>query len=296
MGFATQLQVSEPNPRTSRLALAGGLVAAIAVASAGFFIGRGTISEAVAPPRVLKPPPSAIPPAEVLDTYDRVALLALANHAADAFAKAEEMPAEVIASAGRRFDLVIPFGCEGPSELKGSTSMRWHYDADSATLRASVTPEVWSAMEWGYAGHSNVEIALQGFWIERPWTSATDCIVSSAQGGPSVVGSPDRIQEDTLAIAGRVADNSKNKARSFEIVRRVSAEDVVPWRGFRLRILGRISAQSGVSPISCVQPSGRASRPQCVISATFSELRIENPSSGKVLGAWPIADVAPDTE
>ena len=31
--------------------------------------------------------------------------------------------------AGRRFDVVIPFGCGGPATAESKASMRWRYDA-----------------------------------------------------------------------------------------------------------------------------------------------------------------------
>lgn len=287
--------MKEPNPRTSRLALAGGLVVAIALASAGFLIGRSTMPELKAPAPPPTSQPSSIPTPEVLDEFDRAALLALVSRAADAFASNRDVPAEVLAATGRRFDLVIPFGCDGPSDPNSSAAMRWRYDAQRSTLRAAAVPRLWRAVDWGIAPGGNQTLDLRGFWVTRPWSSATACTPSRSPGtglGPGSVPLP----EESLAIARWVEGGDNGKTRSFEIVRRLSAQDFAAAQGLRLRIVGRITAPAGASPVRCIQAQGAGRRPSCLITASFNEVRIENPANDAILGVWPISDVPGETE
>src|SRR3546814_17909516 len=58
-----QVSMHEPSLRTSRLVIAGGLGAAIAIAGTGFFLGRMTLPDAE-PSSVAKPAP-VVPPSQI---------------------------------------------------------------------------------------------------------------------------------------------------------------------------------------------------------------------------------------
>lgn len=288
--------MNEPSPRKSRLAIAGGLAAAIGLAGAGFLVGRGTAPVPLARQAPVKAQQSPAPPSRpqaALATLDRAALIALAERAADAFASGEEMPADVVEAAGMRLDLLLPFGCDGPASPDSSDSMRWHYDSGSETLRIDVAPRIWRTDEWEIEPVSQRITALQGFWIARPWTTATQC-TSRRPAVETADSPPVPLAEQTLAIAATVESegDGEGKARSFEIVRRIDAADFDPERGFQLRVVGRLDARPGASPVRCVQPGGHKARPSCLISASFAELRIENPANGAVLGVWPVTGTA----
>src|SRR5690606_37213928 len=117
------------------------LLAAVAVGTAGFIIGRATMPE-VPPSVVVATPPVALvtPPAQQqLQILGRADIIAMADRAADATASGTALPQETTALVGRRFDLTIPFGCEGSSPKDSAAPMRWHYDADKQTLRINVS-------------------------------------------------------------------------------------------------------------------------------------------------------------
>src|SRR5690606_23198033 len=132
--------MQEPSVRTSRLAIAGGLAAVIVVGGCGFILGRGTApsSSEPAPVAIATPAPTPTPEPDTPGLLDRAALVALAGRAADAFASGDPMPAAVTGAADRRFDLLLPFGCGGPSTEDSGLPLRWHYDEARQTLRLNV--------------------------------------------------------------------------------------------------------------------------------------------------------------
>jgi len=315
--------MQEPNPHNSRLALAAGLAIALALAGAGFLAGRST-----AP----KPEPAAVEPSDVAPTsapslepvvgpqvLGRAEFIAMVNSAADALASGTELPRDVQDLSGRRFDIVLPFGCEGPVSEGSKPARGWEYDAKRSVLRISVEPERWSAAEWEAPKAPDKEGAdadLRGFWILRPWSSAERCPAASiappaasdaaptpSEAAPAATEavpaasekSPALTAEQSLAIAGRMGDDKK-PARPFKIVKRLAADAFEPARGFHLRLIGRIESAPGMMPIACVQRGGGQQRPKCLVSVTFAELRIENPLDGKALGVWQLDGQDRETE
>lgn len=283
--------MQEPTPHSSRLALAGGLVALLVVAGGGFVIGRNTAPQP-APVVTATPPPMPPPPLTVVPppTLERAALLGLVAKAADAAGSARPQPEELRSAVGRRFDLVLPFGCEGPVEGDRKTPFGWQYDAVRTTLRIWIKPVRWERAIWPRVPEDADagEQAMEGFWIERPWSTATSCPTPSSE---SAVAAVDPGQEhDEVAIARRVEDDAKTNARGYEIVKRMEPGDFDPARGFTLRIVGRLLADGDGGPVQCVQPAGMQKRPQCLVRGDFAELRIENPKTGDVLGVWPLGE------
>lgn len=280
----------EPSPRTSRLAIAAGVAGAIALVGAGYLVGRRSAPMPEAPATVLAPAAPSAPAAD-LDfppTLDRTALLALGAQAADAFASNLPLPATISAAAGRRFDLLLPFGCEAPGATQSQGGMRWSFDSKAGTLRISVDPTTWRGGEWSDAAVVDPETAFRGFWIARPWSTATTC---AAHRLPEVVdGRPIVLSGQTVAIARPIAPQEVGKTRPYEIVQRIAITDFDPQQGFQVRILGRVQAAAGGDPIQCVQAGGGDQRPSCLITAAFAEVRIENPKNGSVLASWPIDD------
>jgi hypothetical protein len=198
------------------------------------------------------------------------------------------MPVEIGAASGRRFDLLLPFGCEAPGAVESPGVMRWSFDTKTATLRVAGAPNTWRSDEWSDAA-ANSETMFRGFWIARPWSTATSC-AALRKPKAEVDGTPIVLSGQTVAIARAVAADEVGKSRPYEIVQRYSAADFDPQQGFQLRIVGRVQAASEGSPIKCVQPRGGEQRPLCLIAASFAEVRIENPKNGSVLASWPIGD------
>jgi hypothetical protein len=167
--------------------------------------------------------------------------------------------------------------------------MRWSFDPKAGRLKISVDPVLWQAGQWGGAWQADRLEGLRGFWIARPWSSATSCAAARAPhtepgGAPPIPASP------TVAIARFAGPGLGGKVRPYELVQRTGAGDFDPQKGFQLRIIGRVGAESEDGPVKCRQPGGAEQPPICFIIGTFSEVRIENPKDGAVLASWPIGD------
>ena len=166
--------MDEPEFRTSRIAIALGFLAVLAVGGGGFLLGQGTASRpAAATPPAL--PPAAEAPAAPRESplLGRADLLALARGAADAYASGTPLPKEVSDATGRRFDLLMPLGCNSASDhAPGSSS--WSYDDKRGRLHITIPPVSWTAADWTLSDDTPVE-AIEGFWIARPWSSSSAC-------------------------------------------------------------------------------------------------------------------------
>jgi hypothetical protein len=275
----------EPGIRTSRLAIAGGLVAATVLGAAGFVIGRTTAPHPEPAPRASVAVPTPAPTPANDGILRRAELIALAASAADALTLGEEGRGPDGAAAGQRFELVLPYGCSGPDE--SGPTMRWHYDEGAQTLRVTVEPTSWTPEQWGLAEPARFEVA-EGFWIDRPWSSSEACPPSAAAvaSGTEAAALPGQ----TLAIAQFFTDetdrHARRNGRPYETVKRVPAGAFDGSRGFLLRITGRIEEVPGGGVVHCVQPAGAGQRPVCAIGARMDEVAIENPATGDVVASW----------
>ncbi len=278
--------MQEPSITASRLAIAAGLAAAIAIGATGFLIGRTTAPRAApAEPVVVVPEPA---PTLVSDrTLRRVDLIDLAEDAADALSSGLSARDPLEAAAGRRLDLVLPFGCSGPDE--SGAAMRWHYEPANETLRITVEPASWTPEQWGFAAGAAFETA-EGFWIGRPWSSSEACPPKGPVLSPDSAAST--LPEPSLAIAqffaGEARRDARRDGRPYEVVKRVPADTFDGSRGFLLRVRGRIAPVPGSGLVHCIQPAGAEQRPLCMIGARIDEVAIESPVSGEVIASWPV--------
>lgn len=279
----------EPSLRTSRLAISGGLLAAIVMAGAGFFLGRTTSPDAEPRQEVQQPVPVIVPPPPAVEApriLGRGDIIALGNRAADALTSGAQLPEDVMGVAGRRFEILLPFGCDGPAPEGSTAPMRWRYDADERTLRIHVAPTRWQAADWGMRPADGADANYKGFWISRPWSSAQQCPKTQGQGALSDV-QPVTLPGETLALA-QIPQNEEGRSaeRPYETVQRVPPDKLAAAQGFRLRVVGRIERLPGGSPVKCIQPAGIQQRPICLVAASFDEIRIENPVNDETLATW----------
>lgn len=282
----------EPSLRTSRLAIAGGLIVAIAVGAAGFQLGRQTSPRPAPAPSFVpstRPPPTVT----VQRQLGRAEVLALAAEAADALSSAAPLPNAVSIAAGRRFELVLPFGCDGPSDEDSTAPLRWIYDPDAEALRIHVETTLWQPADWALAGEAATRI--EGFWIARPWSGADRCPRGNGQAAASGA-QPLTLPGQTIAVAEFAAAARDPAAavapRVFDTVKRVAPDALQASQGFRIRLIGRVATVPGNGPVRCIQPAGIEQQPICAVAAALDELRIENPESGDVLASWSLARVA----
>lgn len=282
--------MQEPSPRSSRLVLAGAVATAIVVGGAGFLLGRGTTKPTVivAPPIAAPTPVQPSPP--VRGVLGRADLIALAGQAADAAAGGPAARAAMADADGRRFEIRLPFGCEGPSEKGSEAPMRWRYDEGAKALRLYADPVRWTAADWG-AGDAGVDV-IEGFWITRPWTSSEACPTGGER--PVAQGSePVTLPGQTLAIgqvfASGDARDGKRVSKPYEAVIRVAEDPLRVSEGFRLRLRGRVARTGDAGLVRCRQPAGPEQRPICLISVVMDEVAIENPATGEALATWSIS-------
>lgn len=289
----------EPSLRTSRLVIAAAFVGAITIGTAGFLIGR-----AGAPP---PSPPTDVPAKPTVAAslaapeqpriLERADLITLAGRAADASASNLPLPADILKLVGRRIELAIPFGCDGPAAAGTSAPLGWRYDADRQTLRLRVSPTTWSLSDWDLKEPSTTSQMAEGFWISRPWSSSETCPENTDE-----VAVPDAqpvtLPGQTLAVAEFKAapiDGPARSGRSFDAVKRLSPQQLNTARGFRLKLTGRIDKLPDGQPVRCTQPAGSEQRPICVVAVSFEELRIENSANDNVVAVWSIGgSVHPD--
>ncbi len=294
----------EPSLRTSRLTIAGALVAAALIGGTGFYLGRTTSPE---PPSDTRsdpaPTPDPVPAvsAVVSDSIlGRADVIELATAAADAAASGALLPDRVRAAVGRRVEIAVPFGCSGPAEADSEQPLRWRYDEGEETLRLHVAVTRWQAGDWGLEQPADDgardDEAIEGFWIARPWSSSGECPERTA-GGPAAAATAGPDAEPTLAVAqffrGDIRREALREGRPFQSVQRISRADFAASRGFRVILSGRIdrvpAAEGGLEgPVRCIQPGGIERRPRCIVAVTLDEVRIENPVSRAVLASWPV--------
>src|SRR3546814_6175674 len=103
----------------------------------------------VAQPAPVVPP--SLPKIEAPRILSRADIIALGNRAADALTSGVPLPPDVINAAGRRYDVILPFGCDGPAPEESTAPLRWRYDAGDTTLRVHVGSNLWALRDGGLA-------------------------------------------------------------------------------------------------------------------------------------------------
>lgn len=272
--------------------LAGGALAALALAAGGFLLGRATLGDPPPAPAPSGPPLAKVeapPPPVVEPVLGRADLIRAAAAAADSFTAGR--PAGAGNLVGRRFELRLPFGCAGPQP--DDAPLRWRYDDDAEVLRLHAEPAQFSVEEWlGPEAREGIE-AVEGFWIERPWTSSEDCPAPVAAASPETESeATEAAPAPTLGIAqiftAQGSRQGRRNGQAYEAVVRKSADAIDVTRGLRLRLSGRIAAAAAPRPILC-RAADPAHAPRCLILAELSEVAIENPANGETLAQWDVS-------
>jgi hypothetical protein len=263
----------------------------MSLAGVGYLVGRGGQPEPLPqPPEVTKPRPT--PPIVPDPVLGRADLIAIAASAADAFAGG---PAIARSSAGRRFSIRMPFGCDGSSE-KGFTT-GWSYDEANKTLRVRVTPLDWSEEEWiASALPGEEEFVVEGYWLPRPWTSSETCPSQPSDADPEKAEaeedepSAESIDaESTVGLAQFLGEDSnrnrQRRGRPLEVVSNVEPEDV-PAAGLQLSFQGRIATVPGGRSSTLCRADSVETRPSCLIAVELERISVLNPASGEEIANW----------
>lgn len=239
-------------------------------------------------------------------------LIAAAARTADAYAQGQAAPPEFADLAGRRFTLRLSFGCDGPgSEEEGAWAF-WSYDAEQETLRATVTPEVWTDADFVKASATATEFeAAEGFWLSRPWMSVGECPVRPGRLGREDAAQASSTQEipgqesnaasepnaetaaapvrQTLAIVEFFEPGSRRTARRngrpYRLVTEVPAAEIDLRNGLRLVLEGRLAALGNGQPIVC-RSERTNERPLCIISVDIGRIAISDASGERTFAEW----------
>ncbi len=196
--------MDEPSERNSRLALAGGLAVALVVGGAGILIGRATVKQAE--PAAQEQPAPTLPPPEPTPAgpLGRAELLTLAASAADAASAGSAVPDAVIASAGRRFVLYLPFGCKQDGQTHPDATISWSYDDQRRVLKLRTTLSRWLPADWWPATSAPADtVAISGLWVGHPWSTAERCPPVTAASPPEETATP---ESATGTAAGAATD------------------------------------------------------------------------------------------
>lgn len=228
--------------------------------------------------------PELVPPLPVeLAPLDRAQILAAVGRAADAaFRQAPPSPDDT-QLVGRNFELRLPFGCDGPDSGNWG---RWTFDSKRQTLKVSASSQEWKGTALGNALLPEEGFdALEGFWLERPWTISEDC----PKPVPQQAGAPEGSKaKQTVGIAQLLASdaprNLRRAGRPYSISQKLEAEPAA-GQSYRIVLKGRIGAFPNGDPVRC-QVTGNATPPVCLIAAEFSSVALEDGSTGESLADW----------
>lgn len=239
--------------------------------------------------------PVAVPP------LDREALLIAVMRAASAAALGRDDAQVQRELDGKRFELRIRFGCNGPTDAQQPLS--WRFEEPSRTLRVAARPDVLAddPLVAAMIGTDGIE-EVEGFWIPRPWLLSAACPAVPSAASPPTESAPETEDSDEppapsapapteqrIAIAQFFSDTDprtgRRTDRAYEAVVAL-AEGAVPSReGYNLVLSGRLQALPGRRVIHCAAPAPRE-RPDCIISAHIDEARMERPDNGTILARW----------
>ena len=277
--------MTDPPPRSSRIALFAAVAAALAVG--GYVVGRTSASPSDPAPAVAPEPKAPRLPA-ITPPLDRRGLLAAAAAAADAYAAGRTATTANAELVGRRFEIRIPFGCYGASPDEAAASLRWNYDADAKALRISAAPEAWTDIPWVRTLAGDEVEAVEGFWIPRPWSTSESCPTPEARMAlPPILPMP----QQTVGLAQLFETGGSRVHRRggepYRTVEKVELDALKTTEGFRLVLSGRVGAFPNGQPVAC-HGAGAELRPVCLIAVEFDRVAIENPLSGEQLADWDL--------
>jgi len=242
----------------------------------------GPVVTSPAPLPTVRPTPAQPPRPSALGRLD---LIEAARKASGAYAAELAAPAENVALAGRRFILRLPFGCAGAAQRAEELGPAgWHYDPETQTLRAQVTPEVWTESPWATAASGQPFEAAEGFWIARPWSPSDACPARPALSSAAHVAPP-----ETVGVARFFEPGSsrawRRNGEAYRFSKKVAPEQAPGAEGLRLLIEGRLSVDPARQPVGCWAPSSEV-RPSCVFNARFDRVAITSASGDVVFAEW----------
>ena len=251
---------------------------------------------------------------------DRASLLAAVAEAASATAAGSEMPEEIRSLDGRQFEIRIRFGCRGPATDLGTRWLGWSFDAEGRRIQVRAAPTISKEDALiGRIGGDQFE-AVEGFWIPRPWLlqpvcPATAAIQRTEQAEPEPKPSPRSMADERgeqkepsrpetgdgegtepeptpprIGIAQFFTENDprtgRRDMRPYEARHTLAEGKAISSQGYNLVLAGRLRALPGTGGAIHCSARGGDSPPECVVSAEFLRVWIEQPETGEVIAQW----------
>ena len=241
---------------------------------------------------ITEPVPEETAPAEssevpAITVLNRTDILAAFARAIDATAAGQSLPDLNRQLVSRTFTLKLPFGCTGQASKEHPAWAGWTFEPKRQALKVFAAPERWTDADWAKSIAGDlVHEAIEGFWIERAWTSSEDCPV-----GKAVTKADDNASKDrqTIGIAQFFAPDSprtfQRGSRAYSHTIRVPKLTQTEGRTFRLTLSGRVTGFRDGQPIHCVQGSPDR-RPVCLIAVELARVAFEDPRDGSILAEW----------
>lgn len=245
-------------------------------------------------------PPIPLPVAE--PPLDREDLLLAVFRVSSAVAVGGDDRAPQAKLDAKPFEIRIRFGCAAsgrPADEEAPFAVR--FNQQNRTLRVRATPDL-SLDDPIIAALAGEAIeAVEGFWMHRPWLLADGCPVSPAPAQPGdpeprEAAASDGPADDPPPPAGRRvglaqffteadARTGRRDSRAYEATRVLPSGELPSRQGYNLVLIGRLRQMPDGRVISC-RVAGADTPPECVVSAEFHQVRIENPVTRRPLANW----------
>jgi hypothetical protein len=236
---------------------------------------------------VAAPSPVTVPSPE--QPLDRERLLLAVAQARSAHAAGADDRAAQAELDGGRFELRLRFGCGAPAgAAAGNPSVRHDAAARTVELSASANLDLSDPLVAAAAGQG-IE-AVDGIWLARPWLLQAACppaallspetpAAEAPAQPPREIGIAQFFTPDDSRV-GRRGDRSYRHVVRFE-----EGQDPARPQGYDLVLSGRLRAGPAGRVIRCAAPDP-STRPACLISAEFEEVRMEDAERREVLARW----------
>jgi hypothetical protein len=285
--------MAESDRRSSTAKLVLIMTAAAAVFALVAIVVFSTRREAQNAPT--PPPPAPAPAAEpaqvappAAPVLSRADLIEAAGAAASAYASGANATSAEPTLAGRRFRVVLSFGCNGPQTRDSGDFASWSAGQDGGTIRISIRPQIWtdSSFVRELGGSEEIE-AVQGFWIPRPWMASEDCpaqMVDPLEAAPP----PPSPQTLGLAVFRKKGDSrlgSRDEHPYETVIKAPAPGQPAAPQGFRLVLEGRLDSYADGSAVRCrsVSPD---QRPVCLFRVDLGRVAVVDPVSGQQIAEW----------
>lgn len=187
---------------------------------------------------------------------------------------------------GRRFDLRIPFGCDGPQNDAGASQAYYEVDIRKKTARLSARPVNWTdvTLVRELPDADDIE-AVEGFWVPRPWSPSDACPPrrdTPAMAAPTPPSAP------TLGVAAFFRKGGsrvgQRGARTYETVTKLDDDAQALQRTYALRLEGEVVGYADGAAVRCWSESPDH-RPLCLYAVRLDRVSMES-QDGKTIAEW----------